>query len=568
MICSIIIVVYIVWRTLSITAPSEDFLYIISRIKFESLATSFYNIIMGLLSFIFFLVVPGLPFFMKCIDGNIKNLEISLIFCIVYASVGMYFWILFLMIINASVLTPFGPFLLLSLALHLPSIGTKPKKRSENDEVQTQGIFGVKIKPQIGAFLFVFLLIVLFRVLLYSIYVVEFSDGLIYDFHINAIANNSYLRDPEFARRAPLYSIIAYQFSWFLPTAIDALKCVSFVFSLAIIFPAISIMKTLSGKEKIDTGTYILLVLILFTYSWINLLSVVNLQDVLLSFYTISFIAIMLTKEAFSEILGGACGALAFLSRYSLGVLAPIGFLFILVHKENHRIRIGLRFIITWSLIAISWILRNLLVAGVLLSITDEARLSLNHLYNGLTNSIAHLLMNDIYGVNMLIVWIPAAIMLVLSFFRRQGRKHLAPFYSREYAFIFLVMVSQIFVISLFESYQSRFLLSVIWIIPIFWIHLNTKLNVQGIGILALGWIVFNMLHCINIFRVYWLFTEGVLPPGDWTWDYQISEAMMPTELNVVMGLISLISLLVVSTLLSKIGKEVGVNPYSDDCVK
>jgi len=360
--------------------------------------------------------------------------------------------------------------------------------------------------------------------------VVEYSDVLDYHQQIESIAINDFLDNPNFAARAPLYAMFAYLFGFFTPTPLASLKIVSFMFGFLLLIPASSIVVSLL-KKKVSTNAMTLTLVLLLLYPWTMMMASVALQDILLTFYVMSFVALILRNDNI-DIIGAACaGSLAFLTRYSLGILGPLGFIFLIIRDRREGLKRSLTFGFIWFTISGSWIVRNLIVAGVPFSTVDEGLFDISQVGPGLINIIKELTM-DRHGMNTLALWIPIVIGLLFLLKSDTGRSKIKQFLTRDYLFIYLILIGQIVTIAIFKSQQYRFILSVIWFIPIIYIVLLEKLKLPAKHILVFGWILFSISHTLHLNRIYWVFDQGRLPVGGYPGPISVISPIMPTISN------------------------------------
>jgi hypothetical protein len=387
--------------------------------------------------------------------------------------------------------------------------------------------------------LVVFLTSLAIRFIMFNANVVEYSDVLDYHQQIEAIAANDFLGNSDFASRAPLYAMYSYLFSFFIPTPLASLKIVSFMFGFLLLIPAYSIIQTLLLRRGTSNAKLLTLSLLLI-YPWTMMMASVALQDILLTFYVMTFVALILRKDDIDIYAAAGAGALAFLSRYSLGILGPIGFLYLTIRDRREGLLRSFSFGFIWASISGSWIVRNLLVAGVPFSTTDEGLFSIDQFIPGLIN-IAKFLTMDRHGINTLTLWIPIGIVFLLLLRSESGRHNIKQFFTLDYLFIYLIILGQIITIASFKSQQYRFLLSAIWIIPIFYIMFLERFNIPGKIMLVGGWILFSLSYVFYLNRIYWVFDQGRLPLGRYPGPSSLIDPMMPTLLNSTILLLSIL---------------------------
>ncbi|TFH05182.1 MAG: hypothetical protein E4H14_13260, partial [Candidatus Thorarchaeota archaeon] len=304
----------------------------------------------------------------------------------------------------------------------------------------------------VGMIVIVFSLVM--RYILFNSNIVEFSDVLDYHHQIESISSSDFLLNPGFAARAPLYAMYGYLFTFFTPTILTSLKVVSFMYSLLLFAPAYSIVRSLT-RNKDSPFIKFAFPVIFAIYPWTMIMASVALQDILLTFYVMSFVALILIQEQKGTLAASVAAGLAFLCRYSAGVLGPLGFVFLLIRNRKEGLRNSFEFLVIWAVIAGSWILRNLVIVGVPFSTTDEGLFSLSYLIPGLVNVMSELGL-DRHAMNSVVLWIPIILMGLYYLQTAAGREKIKVYLTVDYLFIYLVLLGQIGTVVLFFSQQYR----------------------------------------------------------------------------------------------------------------
>ncbi|MGY5871409.1 MAG: hypothetical protein RTV72_04110 [Candidatus Thorarchaeota archaeon] len=549
------------------TTPFEDTVFFFSQIQTQYLLADVLTLILGFFGFLYYFILPGLTYILTLNPIGLKVTPKRLMVVLLYSSLGNYFGLWIGMIINTPIVGLIIPLLLFCLIF----IGTTVLKIIEQPSEPT---ISLKLeKPEIVTKLnltvlmgiLVIALSFIIRFIMFNANVIEYSDIMDYDLQVRSISMNDFFLNPDFAARAPLYAMYAYLFSFFVPTYFASLKIVSFMFSFILLIPAYSIVTSLfqNSESKKPQHTAILLLLI---YPWTMLMASVALQDILLTFYVMGFIALILQKDYQLTLLSSIPAALAFLSRYSLGILGPLGFLYIIIRDRKKGIKSSILFSLSWAIIVGSWIVRNLIVAGVPFSTTDEGLFEIANFIPGLRNIAIELLFDRI-GMNTLAVWIPVGIFGLLLLRSKEGRNRIKDFFTWDYIFIFLIVVAQILTIATFRSQQYRFLLSVIWLIPLLWLLVMEHFEIPGRLLLKYGWILFSVFQAFHLNRIYWVFDHGRLPAGRYPSVEAIIETIMPTIMNwmnvCIAVIVPITIIIILKLLLSQVSKNEAIEPSS-----
>lgn len=494
------------------TTPSIDIIFFIQQVYIDSVLYDILVILSGIIGFFYFFIFPGLPFLVSFEDLSISRNPRDFLLATTFSGIGNYAILLVGILVGIPSIGIMSPLILLCVALSVREIFSNSKIVIGPSETFHLSLRDLK-KHLNSAFFLIFgffLVSLVIRFVIFNSNIVEYSDVLMYHQQIVAISCNDYLFNTSFTARAPLFTAYSYLFSFFTPSPLAAMKTVSFTFSLVLIIPAISIVTTLT-KSSSSSFIYRIFPILFIIYPWTTMMASVALQDILLTFYVMSFVALILSEGNKENTASAIAAGLAFLCRYSLGILGLLGFIFLIYRNRREGIKEYLAFLIIWATIVGSWIIRNLVVAGVLLSTTDEGLFSLTNLIPGLTNIIKEFGM-DRHGMNSVALWIPIVVILVGYISSENGRKRIRPFLSSEYIFIYLMIIAQIVALSLFASQQYRFMLSIIWFFPIMWVILIDSFDVPGKYLLVVGWILFSFAHIFHLTRIYWVFSEGRLP--------------------------------------------------------
>jgi len=514
------------------TSPIEDSIFFFSEIQIQFILADFATLFFGFIGFLYYFILPGLAYLLTLNPFGLALTTKRLILILMYSSTGNYFGLLFGMFIQAPVLgliLPLFLFFLMFIGVSVLNLIEQPKK-----PIVIFKIAKPHVSKKLGLFsllgILVISLSIIIRLIMFNANVIEYSDVLDYDHQIVSIAINDFLQNPNFAARAPLYAMYAYLFGLFVPTPLASLKVISFMFSFLLLIPAYSIVSSLR-KNQDSTVTHQYVLILLLIYPWTMLMASVALQDTLLTFYVMAFIALILKEGKVLTIASSFAAGLAFLCRYSLGILGPLGFVYIIYRNRKEGIKSSILFIVFWAISAGSWIIRNMLVAGVPFSTTDEGMFDISHFIPGLIN-IAKEIGLDRIGMNSLAFWIPVVIIGLLFIRSTSGRNKIKQFFSRDYIFIYLIMILQILTIATFRTQQYRFLLSVIWFIPLIWVLVIEGFEIPGKRLLTLGWILFSISHAFNLNRIYWVFDQSRLPEGRYPFDYNVIQTIMPTITN------------------------------------
>jgi hypothetical protein len=517
-------------------------LFFVTQVNVDLLLIDFTIIVFGLVAFVYFFVLPGLPWILTSNPFGVSLNPRVLLFILMYASVGNYIGLLIGMLVGLPIIGLICPlFLVLASILFslFRNIQSLPKEPSIKLEMKKpEFVFLRNSIVLVG--IVVFLSSLAIRFIMFNTNVVEYSDVLDYHQQIEAIASNDFLSNSYFASRAPLYAMFAYLFEFFIPTPLASLKIVSFMFGFLLLIPAYSIIQSLLVKRGTSNAKVLTLSLLLI-YPWTMTMASVGLQDILLTFYVMSFVALILRTDDVDILAAAGAGALAFLSRYSLGILGPIGFIYLIVRDRREGLLRSISFGFIWSIIAGSWIVRNVLVAGVPFSTVDEGLFNLDQFIPGLIN-IAKFIAMDRHGMNTLALWIPIAIGFLMLLRSETGRQKIRQFFTLDYLFIYLIIIGQVITIATFRSQQYRFLLSAIWLIPIVYIICLERFEIPGKRLLVAGWVLFSLSHVFNLNRVYWVFDQGRLPLGRYPGPSSLISSVFPSVSN---GLILSVAILV-----------------------
>jgi len=514
------------------TSPLEDFPFFFAQIQYQFLFADLVSLLLGFIGVLYYFIFPGIVYILTLNPLGLQINPKRLIMVLVYSSTGNYFILLFGMIINVPILGLIAPLILFCImlfAVYILNLIEAPIEPTQILQLSRSGIRKIGNPLWIASILVVGFSIII-RMIMFNANVIEFSDVVDYDLQITSISANDFLLNPYFSARAPLYAMFAYLFSFFVPTYLTSLKITSFMFSFLLLIPAYSIINSLQegrGNEK----THITVITLLSVYPWIMLMASVALQDILLVFYVMTFLALILHQDRKMKILSAIPAGFAFLCRYSLGILGPMGFLYIIFRTQKEKIKTSVLFGLSWCIILVSWIIRNIVVAGVLFSTTDEGLFDASHFIPGLVN-IAKELVLDRIGMNTLVLWIPIGIVGLLFLRTRDGRKIIKQFLTIDYIFIFLIIIGQLLVIASFRTQQYRFLLSAIWLIPIFWVILSERFRIPASLLLSLGWVIFSIGQAFHLNRIYWVFDMGRLPAGRYENFHRVIETTMPTISN------------------------------------
>ncbi len=564
---SCISVIGVILLIMLTTSPIEDSTFFFSQILIQYILADFVTLLFGFIGFLFYFILPGLAYLLTLNPFGIAITPKRLLVVLLYSSTGNYFGLLLGMLIHIPVLGLITPLFLFCLMW----IGTSVLNLIELPKEPTVIFKLVKprINKKLGLFALVGILVVslsiIIRVIMFNVNVIEYSDVLDYHHQIVSISINDFLQNPYFAARAPLYAMYAYLFGFFIPTPLAILKIISFMFSFLLLIPAYSIVSSLrKNSNSASTHQYVLILLLI--YPWTMMMASVALQDILLTFYVMVFIALILKEDKVLTIASSFAAGLAFLCRYSLGILGPLGLIYIIYRDRKEGIKSSILFVVFWTITVGSWIIRNLFVAGVPFSTTDEGMFDISHFIPGLINLAKELSLYRI-GMNSLALWIPVVIIGLLFIRSISGRNKIRQFFTRDYIFIYLIMILQILTIATFRSQQYRFLLSVIWFIPIIWVLVVESFEIPGKRLLTLGWILFSISHAFHLNRIYWVFDESRLPEGRYPFDYRVIETIMPTITNwnnvvltLCVGCILIILLKIASPLQSKISNSSSID--------
>jgi hypothetical protein len=518
-----------------------DTVYFIDQIQLESFFIDIVVILFGGIGFVYYFILPGLPLLLL-VDGQVLSSDYKRILMItVYSSVGNFAILLSGLLIGYPIIGAIAPLVLFMTSLVFRILNDAKESKEELRQMGRIRWPHIRKKPSISAVAGIILISIslIIRLIIFNSNVVEYSDVIVYHNQIISISINDYLLNSEFTARAPLYTMFSYQMSFFTPTQLSGLKTVSFMFSILLLVPAISIMKTLSNNKNsvlVNIGFPVIFAI----YPWNLMMASVALQDILLTYYIISFFALILLDERSTIIAAGITAGLAFLCRYSLGLLGPIGILYLAFrnHREGLRDTIGFSFL--WAATVGTWILRNFLVAGVPFSTTDEGLFSLSNFIPGIINIVKQF-SADRHGMNSATFWIPIIVGLLLVSARESNFERIKRFFSLDYLFIYITLLGQMVVLAFFHSQQYRFMLSIIWFFPILWVLLMESFDIPGKNLMLLGWIFFSITHSINIFRNYWVFHMGRLPVASNLDLYNIMPAIMPAVGNAEMAIIALL---------------------------
>jgi hypothetical protein len=512
MIVSLISFVGLVLLTILTTTPLEDVAFFVQQIVAYSVGGDILVILSGSIGFIYFFMFPGLPFFI-----NLENFEVShdpkdFLIAAMYSGAGNYAILLFGMLVGLPLIGFAGPLILLCIIIctrgifHDIKTSITPSSTNRISLKNFTKMFGLATLTIVG----VFLVSIIIRFIIFNTNWVEYSDILVYHQQIVSIGSNNYLLNTRFTARAPLFTMFSYLFCFFTPSPLSSMKTVSFMFALVLMVPAISIVTTLTKNNKTKFLNHVFPILFL-VYPWIMMMASVPLQDILLTFYVMSFVSLILLRGRKECVAAAIAAGLAFLCRYSLGILGPLGFIFLIYRDRKDGIKNSLTFLFIWAIITGSWIIRNLVVAGVPLSTTDEGLFNIASFVPGLINIIKEFGM-DRHGMNTISLWIPIVLIAVIFVRSEEGREKIKSFLTRDYIFIYLVILAQIVTLSSFYSQQHRFMLSIIWFFPLIWVILADSFDVPGKYFLSLGWIIFSLAHTFNLTRIFWVFSQGRLP--------------------------------------------------------
>ncbi|MHA2312971.1 MAG: hypothetical protein ACXADF_15895 [Candidatus Thorarchaeota archaeon] len=534
------------------TDPLGDSLFFIDQIRIDSILIDLNVILFGAIGFAYYFILPGLPLLIRSGGRWLSWDHKDILVATMYSGIGNYGVLLLAMAVGLPSLGVPAPLFLFVAALGVRIL------------MDRHGYLRLAIEPMpfkwpqfrtyssyamiAGVILVVFSLIIRFSI--FNSNVVEFSDVLVYHQQIISISFNDYLMNPNFTARAPLYTMFSYQFSYFTPTPLASLKAISFMYSLLLFVPAFSIMQTLS-KNRNSVFIRIGFPVLFAIYPWNMMMASVALQDILLTFYVMSFVALILISEQKTVIAAGIAAGLSFLCRYSLGILGPLGFLYLAVRDRRTRVGTTFAYGFLWSAIAGTWIFRNLAVAGVPFSTTDEGLFSLSNFVPGIINIVKEFGM-DRHGMNSATLWFTIIIGVLYLFRKNQDRSKIRAFFSLDYIFIYIILFGQIITLSFFFSQQYRFMLSIIWFFPVLWILLMDTFDMPGKHLMLSGWIFFSITHSMNIVRNYWVFYLGRLPVGSSSGPFIVVPAIMPTLANFIAVLMSL-SIVLIFTVLSRI---------------
>ncbi len=507
------------------TEPLLDVPFLFEQIHGDALLIDFTIILFGFVGFLYFFILPGIP---VLISGRTVRLEPRIILLVtMYSGVGNYAIGYLSMLFGVPVLGLIAPQLLLVGMVITKYIFDLHIDVKDENRVK----FSLK-RVDFNSVLIIGLLVVIIsliiRFILFNSNIVEYSDVIDYHQQIESIDSNDFLFNSGFAARAPLYAMYGYLFTFFVPTILASLKIVSFMYSLFLFVPAVSIISSLS-KKRDSPFIRIVFPILFIIYPWTMIMASVALQDILLTFYVMSFVALILLQGKLETLAAAIAAGLAFLCRYSAGFLGPLGFVFLLYRDRGKNDRKSIFFLLIWVAIAGSWILRNLLVAGVPFSTTDEGLFSLSYLIPGIGNVLRELGL-DRHAMNTITLWIPIVVAVLFSLRNEAGRVKIKSYLSAEYIFIFLVILGQIGTIVLFFSQQYRFLLSVIWFIPVIWVLLMETFEIPHRNFLAAGWILFSIAHALHMTRINWVFYLGREPSS--TGPYEVISSIFPTITN------------------------------------
>jgi hypothetical protein len=499
----------------------------------------------GIAGFFYIFFLPGLPLLRNMNTNDLYDVAKYMTIATTYSGIGCYVSMYILMALGASIIFPIVPGILILPAL-LFSQRIKGSLVLETPVVKVASDSSQHNRWIIIVLLALVTIVALFiRQVVFSSFVVEYSDGLEYHQMMNDILRNNYLLNETDVNWAPLYPLFGSLLSLFTSSPLVALKSLSFCFSFLLIAPSILLVDSLIKEPGMKSKASLLTVFLLLTYPWFNIMAGVNLQDIAAVYFTAASVALLFSKKVPIEFSASAAG-LAFLTRYSLGVIGPISFLFLLGFGRS-RFREAFRYAIVWSTIIGSWIVRNFLVGGVLLSSGDEGRFSLDYFQGGII-SLAGRIALDIQTMNPGAIWLPLGLLVIIMFLTVSKRGLLkATLLSKEMILIWAILIIQGIILSLFESHQERFMLTLFYFLPIIWCSLAIKWELKLSNALAFGWAMWGTCFSIVLNHTYWYVAHGRLPVGDVTYSYQIVEASFPSISNIAFTAVALIvSLLVI----------------------
>lgn len=536
------------------TDPMGDTVFFFQQIRYYSVLMDFMTIVSGVIGFLYFFILPGLPIMLKPNTPWISKNPMTFLVVVIFSAMGNYAILLAGMLSDVPSIGIVSP-LFLFLIFLLLKVFFSDKMRFPDDNECMGGSARPFVKATAITRLSLFLVIALslfIRFVIFNSNVVEYSDVIVYHTQIVSMSLNNYIFNPSFSARGPLYPLFGFLFTFFTPSPLASMKTISFIFSLALYVPSYCLIVRLAEKRNGSFVVYAFTVLF-FIFPWSVMLSAIALQDILLTFFVVSFFALISNDGGAKFTYSAAIAAgLAFLCRYSLGILGPLGFLYLVVRFGTTRAKSAILYGSIWAGIVGSWIVRNFVVAGTLLSTTDEALFHMTNLLPGIIEITKKLGM-DRHGINSPTFWIPVIAIVLYSLIIGAERDRIRQFISLDYILIYSATAAQIFTLSLFVSRQTRFLLSIAWFIPIIWVILADSYELPGRFILIGSWIVFGVFHIFNIVRNYWVFYLGRLPIGDFTGPTLIVEATWPSISNLTMIGTSLLLVLCFAVIIIKL---------------
>jgi hypothetical protein len=499
----------------------------------------------GIAGFFYIFFLPGLPLLRNMNTNDLYDVAKYMTIATTYSGIGCYVSMYILMALGASIIFPIVPGILILPAL-LFSQRIKGSLVLETPVVKVASDSSQHNRWIIIVLLALVTIVALFiRQVVFSSFVVEYSDGLEYHQMIDDILRNDYLFNEADVNWAPLYPLFGSLLSLFTSSPLVALKSLSFCFSFLLIAPSILLVDSFVKEPGMKSRATLLTVFLLLTYPWFNIMAGVNLQDIIAVYFTAASVALLFSSKVPIEFSASAAG-LAFLTRYTLGVIGPISFLFLLGFGRS-RLRDAFRYAIIWSILIGSWVVRNFLVGGVLLSSGDEGRFSLEYLQGGII-SLAGRIALDIQTMNPGVLWLPLGFLVIVIFLTASKRGLLrATLLSREMILIWAIIIIQGIILSLFESHQERFMLTIFYFLPIIWCSLATKWELKFSNALVFGWALWGTCFSIVLNYTYWYVANGRLPVGDVTYSYHIVEATFPSISSIAFTTVALtVSLLAI----------------------